>query len=188
MGQVLVAYADGDADVGARVAEALAEAGVEAATQAGPPNMKSEKDRFDAAAAVVLVWSRHAAGEAALRREALVAAGRGKLVIARADNGQPPPSLRTARSWPVTRANAVAGARRLARAMAAGAVRPQGRRPPSRTGPMNAVSDDTRNYGSTWKGTILIALLLAGVAYGAAVMAFGPSPQAAIMALFAPPA
>lgn len=181
MGQVLVAYADGDADVGARVAAALADAGVEAITQAGPPNLKSEKDRFDAATAVVLVWSRHAAGEAALRREALVAAGRGKLVIARADNGQPPPSLRTARSWPVTRANAVAGARRLARALASGKPNPAS---PARTSRMNAtMPDDTRNYGSTWKGTILIALLLAGVAYGAAVMAFGPSPQVAILEL-----
>ncbi len=181
MGQVLVAYADGDADIGAQVAAALADAGVATDTHAGAPSLKSEKDRFDAASAVVLVWSRHTAGEAALRREALVAAGRGKLVIARADAGQPPPSLRTRRSWPVTRANATAGARRLARALAAGLpAKPEGH------ARMNAAApEDTRDYGSTWKGTILIGLILAGVAYGAAVMAFGPEPLPAIQALFA---
>jgi hypothetical protein len=179
MAQVLVAYADGDADVGARVAAALADAGVEATTHAGPPNLKSEKDRFDAASAVVLVWSRNTAAEAALRREAMVAASRGKLVIARADAGQPPPALRTARSWAVTRANAVLGARRLARALANAPAPTAGRKPA-----MNAtMPEDTTNYGSTWKGTILITLLIAAVAYGAAVAAFGPSPQTAILAL-----
>ncbi|MDX2235680.1 MAG: hypothetical protein NW200_14370 [Hyphomonadaceae bacterium] len=180
MGQVLVAFADGDADIGAQVAAALADAGVAAQTHAGAPSLKADKDRFDAASAVVLVWSRHTAGEAALRREALAAAGRGKLVIARADAGRPPPSLRVARSWPVTRANAVAGARRLAKALADAnppkTSRPQGRAaaPPSA---------DAGNPGSTWKGTILIGLIVAGLAWAAATVAFGPQPLPAIRAL-----
>ncbi len=196
MGQVLVAYADADAEIGAAVATALAEAGLAVASSVGAPNLKADKERFDTAAALVLVWSRHAAAEAGLRREAAAAAARGKLTVARADGVQHPPALRASRSFPVTRANAISGPRTLARAVAAALTTPQDAKTSSKSRPlkgkrrMNATptmdghgADDTTNYRSTWKGTLLLAVLLAGVAYGTLFVVLGKSPAPMIMGL-----
>ena len=48
---------------------------------------------------------------------------------------------------------------------------------------MNGGDADTRNYGSTWKGTLLLALLLGGVAYGALYFVLGEAPAPVIMGL-----
>jgi hypothetical protein len=100
------------------------------------------------------------------------------------DGARPPPSLRTAHTLPVNRSNVFAAARKIARALPVAPTAAK-RRPAKKAPSMNAaLPEDTTNYGSTWKGTILIGLIVAGIAYGAAVVAFGPSPQTAIMALF----
>ncbi len=193
MGQVLVAYTDADAEIGAAVTTALAEAGLAVASSIGAPSLKADKERFDQAAAVVLVWSRHAATEAGLRREAAAAAARGVLTVARADGVQHPPALRAARSFPVSRANPISGPRTLARAVAAAlanapaARKSQTSRPLKGNRRMNATMDgpeaDTTNYRSTWKGTLLLAVLLAGVAYGTLYVVLGKSPAPVIMGL-----
>ena len=194
MGQVLVAYADADAEIGAAVATALAKAGLAVASSVGAPSLKADKERFDKAAALVLVWSRHAAAEAGLRREATAAAARGTLTVARADAIQQPPALRTSRSFPVTRANAINGPRTLARTVAA-ALAKNPAKSSKGTRRMNAAMNgndgaDTTNYRSTWKGTLLLAVLLAGVAYATLYVVLGKSPAPvvapAIMGLISP--
>ena len=180
MGQVLVAYADADADIGARLAAALANTGLAVASSAGAPSLKADKERFDKAQALVLVWSRHTAPEAGLRREAQAAAARGTLTVGRVDGVGLPPSLRTRRTFTIARANAMRGARALAKSLAAA----PGVTIPERTKRMNATMDeDTRNYGSTWKGTIMLALLLGGMAYGVLYFVLGGPPAPFIMGL-----
>jgi hypothetical protein len=172
MGQVLVAYAEGDAEIGARVAAALETAGLTVERAAGAPSLKAEKARFDAADWVALVWSRRTAAEAGLCREAAAAAARGRLALARADSAAAPPSLRTRVSIPVPRANPGPGANRLARELARG----QQKR-------MKPMIDTLPTPQSTWKGALLLAVLLAGVAFGAAWVSLGGSPAPALMAL-----
>lgn len=176
MGEVLVAYAEADADIGARVAAALAGAGLSVASSAGAPNLKADKARFDRARTLVLVWSRHTAPEAALRREAALAAARGALTVGRVDGAAVPSVLRTRSTFTIARANAMRGARALARSLAAGM--------PERTRSMNTtMNEDTRNYGSTWKGTLVLALLLGGVAYGTLYLVLGGPPAPFVMSL-----
>jgi hypothetical protein len=186
MGQVLVAYADADAELGARIATALAEAGLAVTSSVGAPSLKADKERFDKAAALVLVWSRHAAAEPGLRREAVEAAARGKLTVARADGVQHPTALRAAKSFPVTRANAVNGPRTLARTVATALASSPTSKPakgPRRMNATPAMDVDTTNYRSTWKGTLLLAVLLAGVAYGTLYVVLGKSPAPFLMGL-----
>ena len=183
MGQVLVAYADADAEIGARVAAALANSGLAVASRAGARRLKTDKERFDQAAALVLVWSRHTAPEAGLRRQAVAAAAIGALTVARVDGAGLPPSLRTSRTFTIARANAIPGVRALAKCLAAAPA--GGSNTSERTRRMNAtMNEDTRNYGSTWKGTILLALLLGGVAYGTLYCVLGGPPAPFIMGLF----
>lgn len=177
MGQVLVAHAQADAALAERVADALAAAGLTVDRQGGAPNLKADKARFDAAETVVLVWSRSAATEAALRREAAVAAGRGRLVIAQADGVRPPPSLRPSRTFPVARAVARHGPRTLAAALTAPTQ-------PSGTRPMMTQAD--ARTPTTWKGILLLAVLLAGLAWSAAWVVIGGPPGPTLMTVIAP--
>jgi hypothetical protein len=176
MGQVLVAHAAGDADVAARVAAALRAEKLDAASFAGAPNTKADKARFDGATGLVLVWSRHTTGDAGLRREALAAAARGALALARVDGAAAPAPLRAVLSVAVPRAGGGVGPSRLARRLAA-------RLSPSsqpRTKPMTA--DPTPNV-SNWKGALLLAVLLGGVAWSAAWVSLGASPAPLLMSL-----
>jgi hypothetical protein len=168
MRQVLLAHAEGDAAIAARVAEALEAAGV-AVARVGPPSLKADKARYDSADALVLVWSRRAAGEPGLRREGAAAAARGRLVVARADGTGAPAAFRGAPTI------AAAASAKLARTL-------QARSAPQRTRSMNA-APAPNNEASTWKGALLLAVLLAGVAWGAAWVSLGSSPAPLIMAL-----
>ena len=154
------------------------------------PSLKADKDRFDRAGALVLVWSRHVLGEPGLRREAAAAAARGRLTVARVDGARPPPSLRTRQAFTVSRTNPIPGPRALARTLAAALAKtpgasnaPERKRPMNASPAMNGPAADTTNYRSTWKGTLLVAVLLAGVAYGALYVVLGASPAPAIMKL-----
>ncbi|TPW01709.1 MAG: hypothetical protein FD124_3637, partial [Alphaproteobacteria bacterium] len=85
MGQVVIACAPEDARLGELVAKAVTEGGREAVFMKKGPSLKAEKDAFDDADALILLWSRRTVADAALLREATAAAARGRLVVARTD-------------------------------------------------------------------------------------------------------
>jgi len=176
MGQVLVAHAPGDAEVAARVAAALQAEKLDATPFAGAPNSKADKGRFDGAPALVLVWSRHTTGDAGLRREALAAAQRRALALVRVDGAAAPSRLRTALSATISRTG-IGGLPRLARRLAATLSSSS----QQRTRRMTA--DPTTPNVSTWKGALLLAVLLGGVAWSAAWVSLGASPAPLLMSL-----
>jgi hypothetical protein len=175
MGQVLVAHTEGDGDIAARVLAALRAEKLDAVLVDGAPNAKADKARFDAADALVVVWSPRAAAEPGLRREALAAGARGALALARVGGAPAPAAFRATPAVAV--APAGRGPTRLARALAAHLAKT-----PKRTRPMTA--DPARNEASTWKGALLLAVLLAGVAWSAAWVSLGSSPAPMLLALF----
>lgn len=175
MGQVLVAYAEGDGDIAARIVAALTAEKLDAVPFAGAPGAKADKARFEGAAALVLVWSPRAAAEPGLRREAIAAGARGALALARVGGVPAPTAFRA--SPAVAVAATGRGPTHLARALAARLSNPA-----RRTRPMTAEPTDTRV--STWKGALLLAVLLAGVAWSAAWVSLGSSPAPMLMALF----
>lgn len=181
MGKVVIAHADADSDLGRTIAAALGSAGLDAVTAAGAAGLKADKDRLDGAARVVLVWSRRAAGEPVLRREAAVAAARGALAVVRVDGHAPPPSLRAPISVALSRAHADAGLHQLARQLSqsAGATHAGAARKASSMNPATLTPTDGRE-GNTWKGSLLIALIVAGLAYGALYVANGGDPVPAV--------
>jgi hypothetical protein len=193
-GTIVIACAPGDALTGARLAKAVGEAGHDCALHQRGPNLKADKALFDAADPLVLVWSRHAAVDAGLLREASSAAASGALVLARLDAVRPPPALRGSHSVTISLARPQRGIVALLALLAAppasrttrsGSTRPKG---PTQKGkvPMNPTIDETtgRDERSTWRGTLLLTVMLIGVAWSAYYVAFG-KPPLDVMALIA---
>lgn len=189
MGKVVIACAPGDAVTGARLLRALKDAGPKNGGKAAllhqhAPSLKADKDLFDAAAPLLLVWSRYAAVDAGLLREAAAAAARGALVLVKLDAVRPPPALRAAPAITLSLARPQNGTAALLAHLAA----PKGRAAPPAKGKtrMNPTLDAPggRDERNTWRGTLLLSVLLTGVAWGAYVAAFG-RPPLDILALIA---
>jgi hypothetical protein len=179
MGRVVIACAQGDALPAARLHKALGEAGREAVLMQGAPSLKPDKAVFDAAAPLVLVWSRRAAIDAALLREAGAAAARGALMLARIDAVRPPPALRGARGVAISLARPQRGFAALIALLGPAAPAQPGRKPAT-----PARAEGGRDERSTWRGTLLIAVVLFGLAWSAYTVAMG-APPVDVMALIA---
>jgi hypothetical protein len=179
MGRVLIACASADAGMAARVARALADAGHEVETRQKAPHLKSDKDAFDAAETLVLLWSRRMAGEAGILREAIAAEKR--LVVVRLDATRPPLLLRKARAVALSPARPQAGLKALT-SLTAGAPAPSRRRP--RMNPLPALDAPTgRDERSTWRGTLLLTLIVGAIAWSAYYVVVGkPVDLNAVMA------
>lgn len=168
MGRVLIACAGADAGMAARVARALADAGCEAETRQRAPSLKPDKEVFDAAPTLIVLWSRHMTGETAMLREAAAAGDR--LVIARLDATRLPPPLRAARTVALSAARPQAGLKAL-QGLATGV--------PARKPPRNAPSKPAaaakgeRDERSTWRGTLLITLVVGALAWTAYYVVVG---------------
>lgn len=176
MGKVVIACAPGDAITGARLLRVLKDDGRAVLLHQRAPSLKADKDLFDAADPLILVWSRHAAVDAGLLREASAAAGRGKLVLVKLDAVRPPPALRAARSVALSLARPQNGTGALLTLLAA----PKGRAAaPAKGKPrMNPTLEDVggRDERNTWRGTLLLSVLVAAAAWGAYFVAFGKPP------------
>lgn len=169
MGRVLIACASADAGMAARVSRALADAGHDVETRQKPPSLKSDKDGFDAAGNVVLLWSRHMTGEAAMLREA-AAAGK-RLVLVRLDATRPPLPLRAARAIALSAARPQAGLETL-KSLTTGASAPKTRR--TRMNPLPAMDAAAgRDERSTWRGTLLLTLIVGAIAWSAYYVVVG---------------
>lgn len=169
MGRVLIACASADAGMAARVMRALADAGHNAETRQKAPSLKADKDAFDAAETVVLLWSRRMAGETAMLREA--AAADNRLVLVRLDATRPPLPLRAARSIPLSAARPQSGLKAL-QSLNVDAVAPTRRR--TRMNPLPAMdAPSDRDESSTWRGTLLITLIVGAIAWSAYYVVVG---------------
>lgn len=174
---VVIACAPGDALVGARLQKAVAESGRDAALHQRAPSLKTDKAAFDAAETLILVWSRHTAVEPGLVREATAAGPR--LVLVRLDAVRPPPALRGARSVALSLARPQRGAAALLDALAAKAGPNRKTPTPKGKARMNAspVADTGgRDERSTWRGTLLLTVLLTGIAWSAWFVVTGKPP------------
>ncbi|MDZ4775665.1 MAG: hypothetical protein SGJ23_02655 [Alphaproteobacteria bacterium] len=179
MGRVLIACASADAGVAARIVRTLADAGHDVETRQKAPSLKSDKDAFDAAETLVLLWSRRMAGETAMLREA--AAAEKRLVLVRLDATRPPLPLRAARAVSLSAARPQSGLKAL-QALTVGAPAPSRRR--NRMNPLPAMDAPTgRDERSTWRGTLLLTVLILGVAWSAYYVVVGkPVDLNAVMA------
>jgi hypothetical protein len=172
MGRVLIACASADAGMAARVSRALADAGHDVETRQKPPSLKSDKDVFDAAENVVLLWSRRMAGEAAMLREAVTAGER--LVLVRLDATRPPLPLRAARAVTLSAARPQAGLKALRDLGAAASPKskPKPRRVKMNPSPtLDAIGG--RDERSTWRGTLLLTVIMGAIAWSAYYVVVG---------------
>lgn len=183
-GHVVIACAPGDAVTGARLLRALKDNDKAALLHQHAPSLKADKDLFDAADPLILVWSRNAAVDAGLLREAGAAAARGKLVLVKLDAVRPPPGLRAAPAVALSLARPQSGTAALLALLAA----PKKRAAPPAKGKtrMNPTIDaaEGRDERNTWRGTLLLSLLIAGVVWGAYFVVNG-KPPLDVMALIA---
>ncbi len=179
MGQVVIACAPEDARLGELVAKAVTAGGREAVLLKKGPSLKAEKDAFDAADALILLWSSRTVADAALVREASAAAARGRLVVARTDATRPPTALRTPRSYALSSARARRGIDALIQSLPA-APSPVPNSSLARSKRMNpSPTIDTaggRDERSTWRGTLAITALVLAVAWAAYFVVYGKPP------------
>lgn len=177
MGRVVIACAPEDARLGEQVAKAITEGGRDAVFVKKGPSLKAEKDAFDDADALVLLWSRRTVGDAALVREASAAAARGRLVVARTDATRPPTALRTPRSYALSTARTQRGIDALIQALPVAA-------PPTSTSSLarskrmtpSPTIETGRDERSTWRGTLAIAVLVLALAWAAYYVVYGKPP------------
>ena len=183
MGQVVIACAPEDARLGEQVAKAVTEGGREAVLLKKGPSLKAEKDAFDDADALILLWSSRTVADPALVREATAAAARGRLVVARTDATRPPTAMRTPRSYALSAARTQRGIDALVQSLSAAASPTRSKRmTPSPT----LDTAGGRDERSTWRGTLVITVLVLGVAWAAYTVVYGKPPVdvPALMATF----
>jgi len=169
-GRIVIACAPGDAIVGARLAKALADAGRTPVLHQKSPSLKVEKDAFDAAEALVVVWSRRTGSDAGLVREASAAAARGRLVLARIDAARPPAALSEGREVRLSPARPERGADALVKALptpSKGAKAPARRSSRMNASPAIDEVHPGRDERSTWRGTLLLIVLMGAIAWTA---------------------
>jgi hypothetical protein len=171
MGRVVIACAPEDARLGEQVAKAITAGGRDAVFVKKGPSLKAEKDAFDAADALILLWSRRTVGDAALVREATAAAARGRLVVARTDATRPPTALRTPRSYALSAARTQRGIDALVQALPVAPPSPRSR--PMTPSP---TIDSGRDERSTWRGTLAITAFVLGLAWAAYFVVYGKPP------------
>lgn len=177
MGQVVIACAPEDARLGEQVAKAVTEGGREAVFMKKGPSLKAEKDTFDAADALILLWSRRTVADPALVREATAAAARGRLVVARTDATRPPTALRTPRSYALSAARTQRGIDALVQSLpVAAAPSPASTRSKRMTSSPTIDTAGGRDERSTWRGTLAITLLVLAVAWAAYYVVYGKPP------------
>jgi hypothetical protein len=175
MGRVVIACAPEDARLGEQVAKAVTEGGREAVFLKRGPSLKAEKEAFDAADALILLWSRRTVADAALVREATAAAARGRLVVARTDATRPPTALRTPRSYALSSVRAQRGIDALIQSLPVAASPPPSRSKRMNPSPTVDVAGG-RDERSTWRGTLAIAVLVLAVAWAAYCVVYGKPP------------
>lgn len=173
--RIVIACTPGDAITGARLARAVGDAGVSCALHQRTPSLKAEKDAFDAATPLVLVWSRNAAIDPALLREASNAAARDTLVLVRLDAARIPPGLRAAPVISMSLARPQGSLRALL-ALLAAAPASQPRKGKSMTPSSAPRTAGARDERSTWRCTLLLTVILFGLAWSAYVVAMGKPP------------
>lgn len=184
MGRVLIACASADAGMAARVVRSLADAGHVVETRQKAPHLKSDKNAFDAAETLVLLWSRRMAGETAMLREA--AAAEKRLVIVRLDATRPPLPLRAVRAVTLSAARPQPGLKALSQSISGMAAAPASKNR-ARAGPPNAPQaphpPTGRDERSTWRGTLLLTLIIGAIAWSAYYVVVGkPVDLNAVMA------
>lgn len=178
MGKVLIACAGADAGIAARVSRALADAGREAETRRKAPSLKPEKDAFDAAGSLILLWSRGLAGDTAMLREA-VAAGE-RLIVMRLDATRLPPPLRGARTIALSAARPQAGLKALVAATGpAPAARKAPKPPGAKPAPAKPSGTKVRRAAHerlTVVDVVLLTVLLTGVGWLGYSYVYGKPP------------
>lgn len=170
MGWVVIACAPGDAIVGARLVKALTDKGRDAVLHQKGPSLKAEKDAFDDADALLLVWSRRTGADAGLLREASAAAVKGRLVVARIDAARPPAALGKGREVRLSPARPERATDDLVKALptpSKGAKAPVRRRTRMTPSPTIDEAPAGRDERSTWRGTLLLIVLVSAVAWSA---------------------